>query len=61
MTEKHIDKDKTENEIRIKNENIFELIRKSEIGLNQAFCGPFGFRKSKNKSYPFIYLLTKYL
>ena len=48
-----IDKEDTESSIRIKSEKIFELIRNSEIGFNQAFCGPFGVRKSKNKLYSF--------
>ena len=47
------DNEDTENSIRIKSEKIFELIRNSEIGFNQAFCGPFGYRKSKNKLYSF--------
>ncbi len=43
-----IDNEDTENSIRIKSEKIFELIRNSEIGFDQTFCGPFGFRKGKD-------------
>ena len=34
------------NQAEVETEKLFELIRKSEIGANTIFQGPFGFRRS---------------